>query len=228
MLSLSKLPAFFPAASILTTSEIKVISTPNSAEKKDSLTGDDEHGWVRFNKYFFTPWASEFHCRWAYISYKKLRWVRAKCLFFQNGVLFCGNRGSPSILTLFATEQQKAVLCKGYLIKLAYEEKLFALRTRHIPCICLRMIRAIYAHDGPFMPPGAVTASITWRIVHNLFVWINLEIVWLILLEATEVSTTPSARQTLTVQIAEFRFYDIFSLNNNCARQESSLFFVYL
>jgi hypothetical protein len=43
-----------PQTSIFTTPEIKVISTPNGAEKKDSLTGDDEHGWVGFNKYFFT------------------------------------------------------------------------------------------------------------------------------------------------------------------------------
>jgi hypothetical protein len=50
-----KLSAFYSTTYIFTTPEIKVISTPNGAEKKDSLTGDDEHGWVRFNKYFFTP-----------------------------------------------------------------------------------------------------------------------------------------------------------------------------
>jgi len=92
---------------------------------------------------------------------KRLRWIRAKYLFYQNGVLFCGNREGPFILALFASKQQKAVLFKGYLIKLAHEEKLFALTTRHIPCICLRIIRTIYAHDGPFMPPDAITASIT-------------------------------------------------------------------
>ena len=96
--------------------------------------------------------------------------VRVKCLFFQNGVLFCGNREVPFFLALFATKQEKAFLFKNYFIKLAHEEKLFALRTRQNISLCLWIIRTIYAHDGPFMPPDAITASITWRIVHNLFV----------------------------------------------------------
>jgi len=91
-------------------------------------------------------------------------------LFFQNGLLFCGNRGVPFVLAVFATKQEKAFLFKSYLIKLAHEEKLFALRTRQNPYICLWIIRTIYAHDGPFIPPEAITASITWRIVHNFFV----------------------------------------------------------
>ena len=54
VLSLFKLSAFYPAASILTTSEIKVVSTPNRAEIINSSAVEDEHGWVSFNKYFFT------------------------------------------------------------------------------------------------------------------------------------------------------------------------------
>ena len=57
-------------------------------------------------------------------------------------------------------------------MKLAHEKKLSALRTRQNISLCLWIIRTIYAHDGAFMPPGAITAPITWRIVHNLFVWI--------------------------------------------------------
>jgi len=91
-------------------------------------------------------------------------------LFCQKGLLFCGNRGVPFFLALFATKQEKAFLFKNYFIKLAHEEKLFAWRTRQNISLCLRIIRAIYAHDGPFMPPDTITASITWRIVHNLFV----------------------------------------------------------
>jgi hypothetical protein len=53
VLSLFKLSAFYPAASILSTSEIKVVSTPNGAEIINSFAGEDEHGWVRFNKSFF-------------------------------------------------------------------------------------------------------------------------------------------------------------------------------
>ena len=83
-----------------------------------------------------------------------------------------GQHRSLFILALFATKQEKAFLFKSCLIKLAHEEKLFALRTRHNPCICLWIIKTIYAHDGAFMPPEAITASITWRIVHNLFLWI--------------------------------------------------------
>jgi hypothetical protein len=91
-------------------------------------------------------------------------------LFFQKGLLFCGNRGVPFFLALFATKQEKAFLFKNYFIKLAHEEKLFALRTRQNISICLWIIRTIYAHDGAFMQPGAITASLIWRIVHNLFV----------------------------------------------------------
>ena len=47
--------AFYPTASILTTSEVKVVSTPNGAEIKDSFTVEDEHGGASFNNYFFTP-----------------------------------------------------------------------------------------------------------------------------------------------------------------------------
>jgi hypothetical protein len=49
----------------------------------------------------------------------------------------------------------------AYFIKLAHEEKLFALRTRQNISLCLWIIRTIYAHDGPFMAPDAITASIT-------------------------------------------------------------------
>ena len=55
---------------------------------------------------------------------KRLLWVRAKCLFFQNGLLFCGNRGVPFVLALFATKQEKSFLFKNYLIKLTHEERL--------------------------------------------------------------------------------------------------------
>ena len=92
---------------------------------------------------------------------KRLRWVRAKCLFFQKGLLFCGNGEVPFFLALFATKHEKAFLFKNYFIKLAHEEKLFALRTRQNISLCLRIIRTIYAHDGPFIPPDAITASIT-------------------------------------------------------------------
>jgi hypothetical protein len=91
-------------------------------------------------------------------------------LFFQKGLLFCGNRGVPFFLALFATKQEKAFLFKNYFIKLAHEEKLFALRTRQNISLCLWVIRTIYAHDGAFMQPDAITASLIWRIVHNLFV----------------------------------------------------------
>ena len=92
---------------------------------------------------------------------KRLRWVRAKCLFFQKGLLFCGNGEVPFFLALFATKHEKAFLIKNCFIKLAHEEKLFALRTRQNIYLCLWIIRTIYAHDGPFMPPDAITASIT-------------------------------------------------------------------
>jgi hypothetical protein len=55
VLSLFKLSALYPTASILTTSEIKVVSTPNGAEIKDSLTVEDEHGGASLNNCFFTP-----------------------------------------------------------------------------------------------------------------------------------------------------------------------------
>jgi len=90
-------------------------------------------------------------------------------LFSQKGLLSCGDRGVPFFLALFATKQEKASLFKDYFIKLAHEEKLFALRTRQNISLCLWIMRTIYAHDGPFMQPEAITASITWRIVHNLF-----------------------------------------------------------
>ena len=61
VLSFFKLSAFYPTASILTTSEVKVVSTPNGAEIKDSLTVEDEHGGASFNNCFFTPCASESH-----------------------------------------------------------------------------------------------------------------------------------------------------------------------
>jgi hypothetical protein len=75
-------------------------------------------------------------------------------LFFQNGVLFCGNREVPFFLALFATKQEKTFLIKNYFIKLAHEEKLFALRTRQNISLCLWIIRTIYAHDGPFSGSG--------------------------------------------------------------------------
>ncbi len=55
VLSFFKLSAFYPTASILTTSEVKVVSTPNGAEIKDSSTVEDEHSGASFNNYFFTP-----------------------------------------------------------------------------------------------------------------------------------------------------------------------------
>ena len=64
-------------------------------------------------------------------------------MFFQKGLLFCGNREVPFFLALFATKQEKAFLFKNYLIKLAHEDKLFALRTRQNPSICLWIIRTI-------------------------------------------------------------------------------------
>jgi len=88
----------------------------------------------------------------------------------QKGLLFCGNRGVPFFLALLATKQEKAFLFKNYFIKLAYEEKLFALRTRQNKSLCLWIMRTIEAHDCPFMQPEAIIASITWRLVHNLLV----------------------------------------------------------
>lgn len=141
VLSLFKLSAFYPAASILTTAEIKVVSTPNGAEIINSSTEEDEHDWVSFNKCFFTQWASESLCRSAHISRKRLQWIRAKCLFFQNWVFFCGNRGGPIILALFATKQEKTFLFKNYFMKLAHVKKLSALRTRQDIFLCLWIIR---------------------------------------------------------------------------------------
>jgi hypothetical protein len=91
-------------------------------------------------------------------------------LFFEKGLFFCGNRGVPFFLALFATKQEQAFLFINYFIKLAHEEKLFALRTRQNVSLCLWIMRTIYAHYGAFMQPEAIPASITWRIVHNLFV----------------------------------------------------------
>ena len=69
--------------------------------------------------------------------------VRIKCLFFQNGVLFCGNREVPFFLALSATKQEKAPNIKNYLIKSVHKDKLFALRTRQNPSIRLRIMRTI-------------------------------------------------------------------------------------
>jgi hypothetical protein len=84
-------------------------------------------------------------------------------------LLVWGNSEGPFILALFATKQEKAFLFKNYFVKLAHEEKLFALRTRQDISLCLWIMRTIYAHDGAFAQPEAITASITWRIVHYLF-----------------------------------------------------------
>ena len=53
--NLFKLSAFYPTASILTTSDVKVVSTSNGAEIKDSRTVEDEHGGASFNNRFYTP-----------------------------------------------------------------------------------------------------------------------------------------------------------------------------
>jgi hypothetical protein len=92
---------------------------------------------------------------------KRLRWIRARCLFFQKGLLFCGNRKVPFFLALFATKQEKTFLFKNYFMKLVHEKKLSALRTRQNIFLCLWIIRTIYAHDDAFIPPGAITAGIT-------------------------------------------------------------------
>ena len=64
-------------------------------------------------------------------------------MFFEKGLFFCGNRGVPFFLALFATKQEQAFLFINYFIKLAHEEKLFALRTRQNISFCLWIMRTI-------------------------------------------------------------------------------------